>query len=65
MPHMYYLEKSIWDTQWDLETHLQLVRITLCLFIFRGNTEQLIPLYTMFFIPFALSQTGDGYPLDS
>ena len=36
------------------------------LFIFRGNTERLIPLYTIgVFIPFALSQTGDGYPLDS
>ena len=29
------------------------------LFIFRGNTERLIPLYTIgVFIPFALSQTG-------
>ena len=57
MPHM-YLEKGARMGYSNGILTLAIGAITL-LFIFRGNTERLIPLYTIgVFIPFALSQTG-------
>ena len=57
MPHM-YLEKG--DRLGYSNGILTLaVGAVALLFIFKGNTERLIPLYTIgVFIPFALSQTG-------
>ena len=57
MPHM-YLEKG--DRLGYSNGILTLaVGAIALLFIFKGNTERLIPLYTIgVFIPFALSQTG-------
>ena len=57
MPHI-YLEKGARMAYSNGILTLAIGAITL-LFIFRGNTERLIPLYTIgVFIPFALSQTG-------
>ena len=57
MPHI-YLEKGARMAYSNGILTLAIGAITL-LFIFRGNTERLIPLYTIgVFVPFALSQTG-------
>lgn len=57
MPHM-YLEKGDRLGYSNGILTLAIGAIAL-LFIFKGNTERLIPLYTIgVFIPFALSQTG-------
>ncbi|MGT2845638.1 APC family permease [Streptococcus massiliensis] len=57
MPHM-YLEKGARLGYSNGILTLAFGAIAL-LFIFKGNTERLIPLYTIgVFIPFALSQTG-------
>ena len=57
MPHM-YLEKGARMGYSNGILTLAIGAIAL-LFIFRGDTERLIPLYTIgVFVPFALSQTG-------
>ena len=57
MPHM-YMEKGDRLSYSNGIFTLAFGAITL-LFIFKGNTERLIPLYTIgVFVPFALSQTG-------